>query len=64
MALDRARAGDARGFDVVFRTLGGAVVGYLRGRGVADAEDLANEVFVRAFRNLHTFQGDQERFRS
>ena len=64
VALDRARAGDARGFDTLYRSLGGIVVGYLRGRGVGDPEDVANEVFVRAFRDIHTFQGDDERFRS
>jgi len=63
-ALDRARAGDPSGFDALFRAHGAAVVGYLRARAVADPEDLANEVFVRAFRTVHTVQGDAERFRS
>jgi RNA polymerase sigma factor (sigma-70 family) len=63
-ALDRARAGEARGFDELFRATGGAVVGYLRSRGVSDPDGIANEVFVRAFRSLHTFKGDAERFRS
>jgi RNA polymerase sigma factor (sigma-70 family) len=36
----------------------------LRARGVADPEDLANEVLLRAFRNIHTLQGDADRFRS
>ena len=31
---------------------------------MSDPESLANEVFVRAFRTLHTFEGDGERFRS
>jgi RNA polymerase sigma-70 factor (ECF subfamily) len=63
-ALDRARAGEARGFDELFRATGGAVAGYLRSRGVSDPDGIANEVFVRAFRSLHTFRGDAERFRS
>ena len=63
-ALERARAGDARGFDELFGATGAAVAGYLRGRGVGDPDGVANEVFVRAFRTLHTFQGDGERFRS
>ena len=63
-ALDQARAGDPRGFDVLYRAFGQSVVGYLRARHVADPDDLANEVFVRAFRAIHTVRGDGERFRS
>ncbi len=63
-ALDRARAGDARGFDELFRATGAAVAGYLRSRGASDPDGIANEVFVRAFRTLHTFKGDSDRFRS
>jgi RNA polymerase sigma-70 factor (ECF subfamily) len=63
-AVDRARAGDARGFDTLFRALGGPVAGYLRARGASDPDGLANEVFLRAFKTIHTFRGDGERFRS
>jgi RNA polymerase sigma-70 factor, ECF subfamily len=64
LALDRARAGDPRGFDVLFRTFGTAVVGMLRAKGVRDPDDLANEVFVRAFRNIHDFRGGTDGFRA
>ena len=63
-ALDRARAGDERGFDVLFRATGASVVGYLRSRNVSDPDGVANEVFLRAFRSIHTFTGDGARFRS
>jgi RNA polymerase sigma factor (sigma-70 family) len=63
-ALDRARTGDTRAFDALFRAYGSSVVGYLRARRVSDPDDLANEVFVRAFRNIHTVRGDSSRFRS
>ncbi len=63
-ALDAARAGQAWGYDVLFRRLGGPVVGYFRARGVHDPDDLTNAVFLRAFRALHTFNGDGERFRA
>lgn len=63
-ALDLARAGDARGFDVLFRAHSGGVTRYLRARGVADPEGIANEVFLRAFRNIHTVRGDAARFQS
>jgi RNA polymerase sigma factor (sigma-70 family) len=63
-ALDLARGGDSRGFDVLFRAHSAAVVGYLRARQVTDADDLANEVFLRAFRSVHTLNGDADRFRT
>ena len=63
-ALNLVRAGDSRGFDVLFRAHSSAVVGYLRARQVNDADDLANEVFVRAFRSIHTLKGDADRFRT
>ena len=64
VALEHARAGEARGFDVLYQAHAVAVVGYLRARHVGDADDLANEVFLRAFRTIHTVQGDADRFRS
>jgi RNA polymerase sigma-70 factor (ECF subfamily) len=63
-ALDSARAGDGRGFDVLFRATSASVVGYLRSRNVSDPDGVANEVFLRVFRSIHTFAGDGERFRS
>src|SRR5258708_29579781 len=64
LAFERARTGDSRGFDALFRAHAPSLVGYLRARGVSDPDDLANEVFVRAFRSVHTVQGDSDRFRS
>ncbi len=64
IALERARSGDPRAFEELFRAHATAVVGYLRARHVGDPDDLANEVFVRAFRNIHTVRGDSDRFRS
>src|SRR5260221_591381 len=64
LAFERARTGDSRGFDALFRAHAPSLVGYLRARGVSDPDDLANEVFVRAFRTIHTVQGDSNRFRS
>jgi RNA polymerase sigma-70 factor (ECF subfamily) len=63
-ALESARAGEARGYEALFNALGATVAAYLRARSVSDPEDLANEVFLRAFRTLGTFRGDGERFRS
>ena len=63
-AIERAQAGDGRGFDTLFRAFGRAVAGYLRARRVSDPDGIANDVFLRAFRTIHTFQGDPPRFRS
>jgi len=63
-AVARAQAGDPRGFEVLFRELGAPVAGYLRSRSVSDPDGIANEVFLRAFRTIHTFDGDAQRFRS
>jgi RNA polymerase sigma factor (sigma-70 family) len=64
VALDQARTGDSRGFEVLYQAYCRAVVEYLRARRVADPDDLANEVFVRAFGAIHTVRGDTDRFRS
>jgi RNA polymerase sigma factor (sigma-70 family) len=42
----------------VYRALAPAVLGYLRGQGVRDAEDLLGEVFLNVARDLHRFSGD------
>ncbi|HVJ98188.1 MAG TPA: sigma factor, partial [Acidimicrobiia bacterium] len=62
--LERARASDPRGFHALFRILSPSVVGYLRARKVDDPDGTANDVFVRAFRKIDTFEGGPEQFRS
>lgn len=64
VALAEARTGASCGYHAIFQILGGPVGGYLRARRVADPDCLANEVFLRAFRMLHTFAGDATDFRS
>jgi RNA polymerase sigma factor (sigma-70 family) len=64
VAIERARAGDPAGFDALFRALAGSVAGYLRARSVSDPDGITNDVFLRVFRSIHTFNGDPERFRS
>lgn len=63
-AIRCARTGERRGFERLFVRFGPAVAGYLRARRVEDADGVANEVFVRVFRNLHTFRGDATQFRA
>ncbi|MBW3661707.1 MAG: sigma-70 family RNA polymerase sigma factor [Actinobacteria bacterium] len=40
------------------------MTGYLRVQGATDPDDLASEVFLGVFRNLHRFEGDEAAFRS
>jgi RNA polymerase sigma factor (sigma-70 family) len=63
-AINAARAGDSRGFEVLFRAFGAPVAGYMRARGVSDPDGIANDVFLRAFRTIQTFRGDATRFRA
>jgi RNA polymerase sigma-70 factor (ECF subfamily) len=64
VAIEHAKANDARGFETLFRVFGRMVIGFLRARHVSDPDGLANEVFLRAFRTIHTFNGDETAFRS
>lgn len=58
--VDAAAAGDRDAFDELVRRHQGAIAGLARSltAGSADAEDIAQEVFVRAWRGLRGFRGD------
>jgi RNA polymerase sigma-70 factor (ECF subfamily) len=62
--LERARAGSDVAFEVVFHELSPAVAGYLRMNGVAEVDELTNEVFAQVHRGLPRFTGDWGGFRS
>jgi len=62
--LDAARACAAWACTQIFDSLGGPVRGYLAARGAEDPDDLTSEVFLGVFRNLHTFEGDADDFRT
>lgn len=47
----------------VYRTLGPAVLGYLRGQRVDDPDDLLGEVFYQVARSLPTFEGGADELR-
>lgn len=46
-----------------YRALAPAVLGYLRGIGVAEPEDLLGDVFVQVARSIGTFRGDADQLR-
>jgi RNA polymerase sigma-70 factor (ECF subfamily) len=62
--LVAARAGEGWAFEGLFTWLGRPVAAYLRGMGLEDPDGAANDVFLRAFASIETFDGPEERFRS
>lgn len=62
--LDAAKAGAEWAWAQLYRDLAGTVTGYLRARGAADPEDVASETFLQIARNIGSFEGEHESFRS
>ncbi|WP_229075907.1 RNA polymerase sigma factor [Actinoplanes sp. DH11] len=62
-ALTAARAGDERGFAVLWRALHPAVLRYLRVIAGDAAEDAASETWLQVARDLDRFTGDPAAFR-
>jgi RNA polymerase sigma-70 factor (ECF subfamily) len=62
--ISRARIGEPRALEEIFQALSPVVVGYLRLQGCREPEDLTSEVFVGVLRNLDSFDGDEQAFRS
>ena len=47
----------------MYRAYAQGVLGYLRGQGVADPEDVLGEVFLNVSTSLHRFHGDDDQLR-
>ena len=62
--LDAARRGDHAALETLYRDTAPVVLGYLRGLGAVDSEDLASEVFVAMVKGIAGFEGDEHHFRS
>ncbi len=62
--LRLARRGNEKGYTELYRCLAPRVAGYVKARGVREVDDVVNEVFLGAFRNLHRFTGNAGDFRS
>jgi RNA polymerase sigma-70 factor (ECF subfamily) len=61
---ESARRGEAWALSEVWRRISPDVTAYLRGRGVADPEDMTSEVFVQVFRRIHRFRGGDAALRT
>ena len=59
-----ARSGEGWAFDALFRQWNGPVTGFVRARGVADPDDVVNEVFLGAFTSISRFRGGEADFRA
>lgn len=59
-----AQAGQTAAFGELWRRLSPRVAGYLRARGVADADDVTSEVFLAVFTRFPRFHGDGAALRS
>ena len=59
-----ARAGHAWALTEIWQRHAPAVIGYLRGRGAAEPEDLTSEVFLGVFERLPRFHGDDNDLRA
>jgi len=62
--IEAAREGEHDALEAIYRDLAPVVLGYLRGQGADEPEDLASEVFVAVVRGLAFFHGDERAFRS
>lgn len=62
-ALARAAAGDADALAVLWSEHQSRLLRYVRGRGIADAEDVVTQVWIDAARGLGRFQGGADDFR-
>jgi RNA polymerase sigma factor (sigma-70 family) len=59
-----ARRGNQDAWADIYHELIGPVTGYLLRAGVTEADDVAAEVFLQVARDIHSFEGDFNSFRS
>jgi RNA polymerase sigma-70 factor (ECF subfamily) len=62
--LPAAQGGAEWAWSALYERFGAQVFGFLRGRTAADAEDLAQAVWLDAARSIGRFEGDESAFRS
>jgi RNA polymerase sigma-70 factor, ECF subfamily len=59
-----AQRGESWALTEVWHRYSPAVMAYLRGRGVADAEDVTSEVFLQVVKRIEKFRGDEADLRT
>jgi RNA polymerase sigma-70 factor, ECF subfamily len=62
--LADARAGDPVAWGLLLDDLGGPLLGFARGRGVEDPDDVLGETLLHVVRGLDGFAGDEQGFRA
>jgi RNA polymerase sigma factor (sigma-70 family) len=62
--ITAARTGAEGAWAELYDDLAPLVLGYLRGRGAAEPEDLTGEVFLQMVRDIGSFEGNEREFRS
>jgi RNA polymerase sigma-70 factor (ECF subfamily) len=62
--VSAAKNGCTWSFERLYRLLAGQVVSYLRWNRASDPDGLTNDVFAQVHRNLPSFEGDEQGFRS
>jgi len=62
--LDSARAGDTVAWAALLDDLSGPLLGFARGRGIDDPEDVLGETLLNVARGLEGFVGDESGFRA
>jgi RNA polymerase sigma-70 factor, ECF subfamily len=62
--LDAARTGDPVAWGLLLDDLGGPLLGFARGRGVEDPDDVLGETLLHVVRALDGFTGDEQGFRA
>jgi len=59
-----ARSGAEWAWSALYKDLVGPVKGYFIARGASEAEDLTSETFLQVARDIGSFQGEEQAFRS
>src|SRR3712207_4754945 len=62
--LNAAQVGAGWAFTRLHGDLSGPVLAYVRLRGTEDPDAVTSDVFLDAFRNIRTFDGDETSFRA
>lgn len=60
--LVAAKSGDGIAFEQLYRMLNRRVASFAKARQAADPDGVVNDVFLRVFQNLPTFEGNEDQF--